>query len=781
MANINNIKIGDKNLDSIMFSDIHIDPTYYKFNFNEWVNTDNAVMEITNDKVIITKFKPNVWLLHSPNPLKGTNCDEVCNFCRGTRINVTGLANHTSLFDSYYETWTTTGAWGDRGKLRGLCFYPFSTDGQFLTVHLNYWEHVGIDSEGNETLPQLPDMVFEGGLRLDGNSRNTYGLFQGDKKNKLIFPDELYGFNNTQDYSYYYAFGLFTNNLSSVNEDGYIDITNNPITIELINSKGIDVTTKECWDVYFRDAKQYHKDKTFENCWKKYGFVTDKYTDEEGEEHPYLYGRYSVLNQTGYNFDGGISIPKIIDLTDVIKVKGDDNIVKSYLTWNISVTNDDFWTDVRNWYNSNTINSTMIINGLFTDSNINGDITLNINNDENLIDSGNTNIANYYLVANDFVKNSKLNSITFNLADGHRFSVGQNMFRLATELTECHTNVSIAARDCSGMFEFCGKLKTYDSNLINWSDRGNFQEINEGSTNVQFAFEYTGLETIPSFNEENRFDNTNTIVCSPYSVQVFNGSKSLKNVGPIIDVKYVNPSRDGYARNMFEASSITDIRIKNLNHNDWYLNGKGSGNNYHGNLPNLDQESINYLIENLYDLANNYNSDNVIKYNNSFINWLGIVKSDTNANVKLDNIGWKSASICEFGKRFSTGELAVSPCHTTAQFTNLKINVSGLVAGDRLEFGSGIINSSEKSMTTDGEYTINKTNDSDEGFVLYRDGEPLTLSEYQNVIITIIDAFDYQIPSVNSATLHCPLTWNGKISTELTQSANNKGWNIVYE
>lgn len=36
-------------------------------------------------------------------------------------------------------------------------------------------------------------------------------------------------------------------------------------------------------------------------------------------------------------------------------------------------------------------------------------------------------------------------------------------------------------------------------------------------------------------------------------------------------------------------------------------------------------------------------------------------------------------------------------------------------------------------------------------------------------------------PSVNSATLHCPLTWNGKISEDLIQSAKTKGWTIVYE
>ena len=147
----------------------------------------------------------------------------------------------------------------------------------------------------------------------------------------------------------------------------------------------------------------------------------------------------------------------------------------------------------------------------------------------------------------------------------------------------------------------------------------------------------------------------------------------------------------------FAAEAITDIRIKNLNHGDWYLNGKGSGNSNHGNLPNLDQESINYLIENLYNLPANYKEDNVLRYNNSFSRWNGYEKTSSNQYTRIDEIGWLSISECTLGKRFKPGETAISPCHTTARFTGLKIKVSGLLTGDRLEFGSGVINKTEKS------------------------------------------------------------------------------------
>ena len=101
--------------------------------------------------------------------------------------------------------------------------------------------------------------------------------------------------------------------------------------------------------------------------------MTDKYTDDDGE-HTFPNGKISVSNNTGYVFDGGIVMPKIVDLNNVIKVIDKDKIVQSYLTWNISVTNDDVWEDVRKWYSGNTINGTMISSSLFTNCSINGDI-----------------------------------------------------------------------------------------------------------------------------------------------------------------------------------------------------------------------------------------------------------------------------------------------------------------------------------------------------------------------------------------------------------------------
>lgn len=773
MANINKIKVGSVDPDAIMFDKYYTNKSDYKFNFEEWIDTGNAVMTVTNNRIVITKFKPNVWLLHSPTLLKGTNCDEVCNYCRGTRISVTGLAANSSLFNSYFTTSTTTGAGGDVGKLRGLCFYPFSSDGLFLTCHLNYWDHVGIDSEGNTTLPQIPDMIFEGGLRLDGNGRNQYGLFNGDKKNKLIFPDELYGFNNTQGYSYYYAFGLYTNNLTSVGEDGYIDISANPITIDLIVDKGIDITNVECWNVYCGDTKIYHKDKTLENCWKKYGLATTKYTDDDGE-HEYANGRISVSISSDKTPDSGIKMPDIVDLDKYIKQVGEDGVISGFITWNISIKNTEFWDTVREWYKDNTVNSTIINSGLFKNSNITGDITLNINN---IDDYEHNKLTSEYMTAIDFMNGSSIENITINIASNHRFSVGQNMFRGAKNLKYATINSPIGATDCSGMFEFCAKLTSYDSNFIDWGNRGNLN-VSTGGTNMCYCFEYTGLTSIPSYNSQNRFADNNTIICLPFIQQMFNDSNDLTTIGPVIDIGMVNPSVDGNAKNAFRCPNLTDARIKGLNHANWYLDGTNTGNSYHGNLSKLNAESVEYLFKHMADLTTHIDGRGTIQYNNSFSSWDGNVSVDADIVVNGEMIGYKSFTSCVLGKRFNTGENANSPCHTNQRFTGLKIKVSGLVEGDRLEFGSGVINISEKSITSNGEYTINKDNDNDEGFKLYRDSSALSEEKFTLVTINIVDACDLTNPANSTAELHCPSAWSDKITDEMVTSANAKGWTI---
>ena len=53
-------------------------------------------------------------------------------------------------------------------------------------------------------------------------------------------------------------------------DNGLIDISDNPIVLELFNTNGVDVTSVECWDAYCGTTQVWHKDKTVQNCWVKH-------------------------------------------------------------------------------------------------------------------------------------------------------------------------------------------------------------------------------------------------------------------------------------------------------------------------------------------------------------------------------------------------------------------------------------------------------------------------------------------------------------------------------
>ena len=60
----------------------------------------------------------------------------------------------------------------------------------------------------------------------------------------------------------------FVNELTD--DNGLVDISDNPIVITLFNSNGVDITSVECWDAYAETEQVWHKDKTVENCLMKY-------------------------------------------------------------------------------------------------------------------------------------------------------------------------------------------------------------------------------------------------------------------------------------------------------------------------------------------------------------------------------------------------------------------------------------------------------------------------------------------------------------------------------
>lgn len=384
MANINKIKIGQHDPDKIMYDSYYISPNAYKFDFTKWELNPayNNSIEITNNRIVIKKFKPNVWIMRSPK-VNGPFAKAICEYCNGTLANITGLTSNLSLFGSEYHSFNDHGAGNDTPKFRGLCMYPMFPSGVFINQSCYAWENCW-DSPDTKGLPPINDFPA---FRLDSaNGHGSFGLYH-DSENFLLFPDNLYDINSWRrgqtvdmcyglmiatgkvesfdinawssvgnagkivgnkiiytgrdpknsdhsirkwsnimgfrikitglsegDYVLYgqlnklkdetatkfttsgeydipvgwgggnggYCFSVRGTGNSQVtietvnplvDSEGLIDISSNPIFIELPITEEVDISSAECWDVMIGEECVYHKDKTLMNCWGEYNIA----------------------------------------------------------------------------------------------------------------------------------------------------------------------------------------------------------------------------------------------------------------------------------------------------------------------------------------------------------------------------------------------------------------------------------------------------------------------------------------------------------------------------
>lgn len=384
MANINNIKVGADNPDLIMFDNYHTEVTDYRYDLRTFELNTEALhdVEIFNDKLIIKKFRPNVWIIRSP---KYASLSELCNSTKGLYIGLEGLSNHATLFSSNYSHHSVVGESGNTfGYIRGLGVFPFSNviNGWQLTSYGQYaknrgeipfsayvWDNLTLEngskvqvaSEGtfrgdwgagyngygkiNDGVYKkvIPDyttfptpyetLYLSVGLytgkaisfdawdcenkvnplkmtvsqrnNADGSTKSAYcysnfgtikikvsGLTSGDRleygdgvieaSSKSITADGEYSISYGEGHGFILYGGSEVINPVTIelidnpylDNNGLVDITDSPITISLINNNGINLPSVECWDAYLADTQIYHRDKTIENCWKKYHLAT---------------------------------------------------------------------------------------------------------------------------------------------------------------------------------------------------------------------------------------------------------------------------------------------------------------------------------------------------------------------------------------------------------------------------------------------------------------------------------------------------------------------------
>lgn len=284
MANINKIKVGTVDPDAIMFDTYSLpvykniptfgsivpkdnttnQPDFNQVNHSKWQINDGWEVEIISpNRIAIKKFKIDTW------GLRLVTSDVVNLVTNRLKVRVEGLTYvhenvicHTvgsDVPDGFTDAYCGTGGYN-------VYWYP----GQFTSGKsakgLCIQQGIGYLSSTKEVDDSLQmgkhpwdintsivlDGVLEGNWSDGSYKAVTIGLF-GGTQNASEWHDESTGAYRQYDISDHPIY---------INLDGIGDDT---VTV--------DVSTQECWDAYVGDTQVWHKNKTFENFWKKYGLA----------------------------------------------------------------------------------------------------------------------------------------------------------------------------------------------------------------------------------------------------------------------------------------------------------------------------------------------------------------------------------------------------------------------------------------------------------------------------------------------------------------------------
>lgn len=192
-------------------------------------------------------------------------------------------------------------------------------------------------------------------------------------------------------------------------------------------------------------------------------------------------------------------------------------------------------------------------------------------------------------------------------------SIGQVMFceMRTTETLTINMQGVFICHDVTGIFEDDFDMRVLNMNLMRYDV---WRTCHNAFLNCSSLLEVPYQSAWGRDSVYNtiypRFDGTRG---SANCEGIFDGCSSLQTIWPTINMNATSLSgctADGqsqgalgvYAgRNMFYCPNLTNVRIKNLNNNDWNFSD-GSTKTY---IPNMDADSIDYLLNNVVDCSAN--------------------------------------------------------------------------------------------------------------------------------------------------------------------------------
>ena len=258
----------------------------YRIKWTDFKIYHDTVVDISNDGIVlkILKFKPNfIILLDDIN--EPVNSTDFCTKWTNWRIKIDGIQQLYS--DGIITSWTHNTYGGPQYTAYGLSFVPFGTDDPIY----NYpW-----------------DMGVAGGSLKDPNEGYaSYGYRNDGVKN--VFNISSFSVQSTMGTSFRMGVKLYSGRTDNLDKDGFLDISDNPITLTILPTNDVlPLWKQECWEYIDSKGQTYPKTKTVENCLKKYYGGTDytnpgyliNYRDENGTTHLDI-----AINRIEINPDG---------------------------------------------------------------------------------------------------------------------------------------------------------------------------------------------------------------------------------------------------------------------------------------------------------------------------------------------------------------------------------------------------------------------------------------------------------------------------------------------
>lgn len=674
-------------------------------------------IEVSEHTVKIYKFKPKLWIIKS----NYQDTDSEAGFLNKFYDKHWSLSNFTS-HDSYFSSVSDYGSY----KPIGLVLSPINSSNTLLT-----------------TTGGLDWPINQGCLKGDGvYGWANYGYIH-DTISSLYVCSNYYLNNGGTPASLYnssypqMAIAVFT--AEDTAADG---------TISIIDSKElVDPTTVEGFTAAVGADTVYTKAKTYANVIQAY--------DLENEEHNTFVrpveGKYIsilstwqgvstafVVDERAYeNLYSHIRLPEITDLTALIS---SNYPVKFWGNIEQDGVHPTIWTSISNAFADADISDGDFCQCLFANAATNNPVAMTVNID--LVDD------DHYINMGDVLAAcSAISEMHFNIGHGALKSLHE-AFVQTRNLSQVTFNKQVNIADFSGTFEG-STLTAFPTNVAAGADWQT--QLSEPTCLINFAADAAKLTTFGIANDNNPF----VAVINPYCAGAFARS-DIQTIEYVLDMKFVEPIRgainyDGTIFNsMFgDNSALVSAKIANLNKGDWRLDGTASNGNYAGNLVNLDATSVNYMLNNVFDLRRN--SSQASYFENEFNSLNGwAASSGTKRPIVFE--GWETCTLTKNLSTSGTMEVILSLVNCSMSLTNGG-NTTTIPAGTtQINLASGA--------TT---ITFTKTNP----------GENMV------AVLQLTSPFKAELTrNLSAANIYLPAGFGSKIDSSALTTANARGWTV---